>query len=90
MSDISVIGLGAMGSALARALVKAGHGVTVWNRSRQKMEPLVGLGAVVKPCVRIGCGAVVGAGAVVVDDLPDHVVAAGVPAKVLRRIETHV
>ena len=45
MSGISVIGLGAMGSALARALVKAGHEVTVWNRSPQKMEPLVDLGA---------------------------------------------
>ena len=45
MSDISVIGLGAMGSALARALLKAGHGVTVWNRTPQKMEPLAALGA---------------------------------------------
>lgn len=45
MSDISVIGLGAMGSALARAQLAAGHGVTVWNRSQQKMAPLVGLGA---------------------------------------------
>lgn len=45
MSEISVIGLGAMGSALARALLKAGHDVTVWNRTPQKMEPLAALGA---------------------------------------------
>ncbi len=45
MSDISVIGLGAMGSALARALLNAGHGLTVWNRTPQKMEPLAALGA---------------------------------------------
>ena len=45
MSDITMIGLGAMGSALARVLVKAGHGVTVWNRSPQRIEPLVALGA---------------------------------------------
>jgi len=51
MSDISVIGLGAMGSALARALLNAEHCVTVWNRSRQKMEPLVGLGADGAACV---------------------------------------
>ena len=38
MSEISMIGLGAMGSALARALLKSGHGLTVWNRSPQKME----------------------------------------------------
>ncbi len=45
MSEISMIGLGAMGSALARALVKASHSVTVWNRTAQKMAPLVELGA---------------------------------------------
>jgi 3-hydroxyisobutyrate dehydrogenase-like beta-hydroxyacid dehydrogenase len=31
MSDF-VIGLGSMGSALVRALIGAGHKVTVWNR----------------------------------------------------------
>ena len=45
MSEIAVIGLGAMGTALGQALVKAGHSVTVWNRTPQKMEPLVELGA---------------------------------------------
>ncbi len=45
MSEISVIGLGAMGAALARALLKAGHEVTVWNRSPEKTEPIVALGA---------------------------------------------
>ena len=34
MSDISALGLGLMGSALARSLVSGGHGVTVWNRDR--------------------------------------------------------
>lgn len=38
MSDISVIGTGAMGSALARALLKAGREVTVWNRSPEKCD----------------------------------------------------
>ncbi len=45
MSDISMIGLGAMGTALAKAQVKAGHEVTVWNRSPQRMTPLIELGA---------------------------------------------
>ncbi len=45
MSDISVVGLGAMGAALARALIKAGRDVTVWNRSPDKMQPLAALGA---------------------------------------------
>ena len=45
MSDITVIGMGAMGSALARTLLDAGRNVTVWNRSPEKIQPLVALGA---------------------------------------------
>ncbi len=45
MSDISVAGLGAMGTALARALIEAGRDVTVWNRTPEKMKPLVEAGA---------------------------------------------
>ena len=45
MSEITMIGLGPMGAALAQALLKAGREVTVWNRSPKKMEPLVALGA---------------------------------------------
>ena len=45
MTEITCIGLGLMGSALARALLAAGHRVTVWNRSPGKAEALVGLGA---------------------------------------------
>lgn len=45
MSDISVIGLGAMGSALAHALLQGGYSVTVWNRTAAKAAPLVAAGA---------------------------------------------
>jgi 3-hydroxyisobutyrate dehydrogenase-like beta-hydroxyacid dehydrogenase len=45
MSDASIIGMGAMGSALARALLAAGHSVTVWNRTETKCAPLVQVGA---------------------------------------------
>lgn len=47
MTDVTVIGLGAMGSALARAFVGAGHSLCVWNRTFSKSEPLVALGATV-------------------------------------------
>lgn len=46
MSDVSVIGIGAMGSAIARALLAAGHSVSVWNRTRAKMVPVTGRGAI--------------------------------------------
>ena len=45
MSEVSVIGLGAMGSSLARALLRHGHRVTVWNRTSTKAEPLARDGA---------------------------------------------
>ncbi|GLQ53101.1 6-phosphogluconate dehydrogenase [Devosia nitrariae] len=45
MTTISVLGLGAMGSALAGALIKAGHTVTVWNRTQSRVQPLMTLGA---------------------------------------------
>ena len=45
-TQCAVIGLGVMGAALARALLKADYPVTVWNRSADKCAPLVELGAV--------------------------------------------
>lgn len=45
MSDVSIIGLGAMGSALARALLRKGHRITVRNRTSAKADPLVRDGA---------------------------------------------
>jgi 3-hydroxyisobutyrate dehydrogenase-like beta-hydroxyacid dehydrogenase len=44
MSDITVIGMGFMGSALARAIHRAGHNLTVWNRSPEKMQPFIAEG----------------------------------------------
>ncbi|MFI6880357.1 NAD(P)-dependent oxidoreductase [Streptomyces sp. NPDC050400] len=44
-SHVSVLGLGLMGSALAAALLKAGHRTTVWNRTAAKTGPLVAQGA---------------------------------------------
>ena len=37
-TPVTVIGLGAMGSALASALVRAGHPTTVWNRTPRAVE----------------------------------------------------
>ncbi len=35
--DIAFIGLGTMGRGIVRNLLRAGHSVTVWNRSRPEL-----------------------------------------------------
>ncbi|MBH5333559.1 NAD(P)-dependent oxidoreductase [Streptomyces pactum] len=45
-TPVTVIGLGAMGRALAEAFIDAGHPTTVWNRTPAKAAPLVAAGAV--------------------------------------------
>ena len=42
---IGVAGLGRMGSAIAARLIEVGHEVIVWNRSADKVKPLVAAGA---------------------------------------------
>lgn len=44
-TDVSVVGLGKMGSALAQAFLEAGKSVTVWNRSPHRAEALAAAGA---------------------------------------------
>jgi len=43
--NIGFLGLGTMGSLMARRLLAAGHEVTAWNRHRPKAEPLAAEGA---------------------------------------------
>jgi 3-hydroxyisobutyrate dehydrogenase-like beta-hydroxyacid dehydrogenase len=50
-SSIAVIGTGRMGSALVASLLRAGYATTIWNRTRQKTDPLAKLGAIVAPSV---------------------------------------
>jgi 3-hydroxyisobutyrate dehydrogenase-like beta-hydroxyacid dehydrogenase len=45
MKNIAYLGLGIMGSGMAANLLKAGYGVTVWNRSPDRRTPLVEQGA---------------------------------------------
>ena len=45
MSEIAFLGLGAMGSRMARRLVDAGHSVRVWNRTPAAADELVRAGA---------------------------------------------
>ncbi len=44
---VGVIGLGAMGAGLAESLLRGGHEVLVWNRSKPPLEPLKARGAAI-------------------------------------------
>src|SRR4051812_42030396 len=52
---IGFIGLGHMGAGMASSLFKAGHEVTVYNRSRAKAEALAGAGAIVADTIAQAC-----------------------------------
>jgi len=46
MTELGFLGLGTMGSEMAKVLVSAGHTVRVWNRSPTAVDELVAAGAV--------------------------------------------
>jgi 3-hydroxyisobutyrate dehydrogenase len=45
--QIGIAGIGKMGAAIAQRLMEVGHTVTVWNRSADKLKPLVAAGSAV-------------------------------------------
>lgn len=49
----------------------------------------LGAGAIVLPGVTVGECSVIGAGAVVTEDIPPYTVASGVPAKIVRRLKNN-
>jgi 3-hydroxyisobutyrate dehydrogenase-like beta-hydroxyacid dehydrogenase len=42
---LGFIGLGIMGRSMAANLLKAGHDLTIWNRTASRMDELLGAGA---------------------------------------------
>ncbi len=53
--DVGLIGLGGMGTGMAKSLVRAGHRVTVFNRTRARAEALVADGAIVGATIADTC-----------------------------------
>jgi 3-hydroxyisobutyrate dehydrogenase len=45
--QIGIAGIGKMGAAIAQRLIEVGHQVTVWNRTREKLEAVTNAGAAV-------------------------------------------
>lgn len=64
------IPMGKQGSRVARVII----GDDVW----------IGMRSIIMPGVKIGNGAVIGAGAVVTKDVPDYAIVGGVPAKIIK------
>jgi 3-hydroxyisobutyrate dehydrogenase-like beta-hydroxyacid dehydrogenase len=52
---VGFVGLGLMGSGIARNLLAAGIDLTVWNRSAEKAAPLAEAGARVAPSLEAAC-----------------------------------
>ena len=71
--DVGFLGLGAMGRAMALNLLRAGHSVTVWNRSPEAAGPLAAEGAKVAATAAEAAGA-----GMVVSMLADDTAARGV------------
>ena len=68
MAHLAFVGLGAMGSRLARRLLAAGHQVTGWNRTADKARALVEAGLTPAPSPRAAATAAGAVFTMVTDD----------------------
>jgi 3-hydroxyisobutyrate dehydrogenase len=59
MDDVAVLGLGHMGTEMARRLVETGHRVTVWNRTARPASDVAGATVADTPAGAVGAASVV-------------------------------
>src|SRR5688572_24247088 len=65
MERVAVLGLGHMGTPMARRLVDAGHPVTVWNRTAARADDVAGAAVAGSPAGAVEAAAAEGAGVVI-------------------------
>ena len=68
-----------------QAFSSVGPGAHIGGNVVVSARSAVGIGATLREKILVGADTVIGAGAAVVSDLPEHVVAFGVPARVVRQ-----
>lgn len=74
------------GAALFRKEIA---GLNVYGRIKVGSNVFIGINSIILPNVTIGNNVVIGAGSIVNKDIPDNVVVAGVPAKIIKSIEEY-
>lgn len=69
-----------LSSAVRNSGLEFGKSITIGDNA------WVGGNTIINPGVKIGCNTVIGLGSVVTKDIPDNVIAAGNPCRVIRKI----
>lgn len=98
ISDPAYVSIGSNVSLSACALIGHDGSIAVLNRAFNKRldavgkiairdNVFIGYGAIILPGVTIGPTAIVAAGAVVTCDVPENAIVAGVPARVIGRVD---
>lgn len=64
-------------------------GLNVYGKIKVGNNVFIGINTIIMPGVKIGNNVIVGAGSVVNRDVPDNVVVAGVPAKIIKTIDEY-
>jgi sugar O-acyltransferase (sialic acid O-acetyltransferase NeuD family) len=62
-------------------------GLDIGGATQIGNDCVIGSGVTINPHIKIGNGSVIGGGSVVTKNIPEYVVAAGVPAKVIKEIK---
>lgn len=64
-------------------------GLNVYGKIEIGNNVFIGINSIILPNVKIGNNVVIGAGSIVNKDIPDNVVVAGIPAKIIKTIEEY-